>query len=382
MRLTLIAALSLLSLTACNGSPDADASAASSSQASTLRLERVAEGLEFPWSMAFLPNGDMLVTEREGRLRIIQDGVLAPAPISGGPEAYVANQGGYLGLALDPAFEQNRLVYLAYAKGDDEANHTSVIRGHLSEDGMNLTEVETILDANAVKARGVHFGGRLAFLPDGSLLVTLGDGFMHMDDAQSLENHFGKIVRIMPDGSAPDDNPFIGQDGAAPEIYSLGHRNVQGIVYDPETGTLYAHEHGPKGGDELNIITPGANYGWPEITYGVNYDGTIITNRTRKEGLAQPVEKWVPSIAPSGMTLYTADNYPGWTGDLFIGAMNGPKGRKLVRIDLENGEIVGQEDLLSDEGLGFRDVIQGPDGYLYLATADLDGAVYRLTVSE
>lgn len=380
MRIALAAA-SVLSLAACGGAV-ASGDENTDTTTSGLALETVTEGLEFPWSMAFLPSGEMLVTEREGRLRIVRDGALDPAPVSGTPEAYVANQGGYLGLALDPAFDTNRLLYLAYSKGDDDANHTSVIRGRLSEDGASLSGVETIFEADAVKARGVHFGGRLMFLPDGSLLVTLGDGFMHMDEAQSLENHFGKIVRIMPDGTTPEDNPFVGQEGAEPKIYTLGHRNVQGIVYDDETGTLYAHEHGPKGGDELNVIEPGTNYGWPEITYGVNYDGTIITNRTKKEGLAQPVEKWVPSIAPSGMTKYTGDQYPGWTGDLFIGAMNGPRGQKLVRIDLEDGAVIGQEDLLADEGYGYRDVAEGPDGYLYLATADLDGAILRLKPAQ
>ncbi len=380
MRIALTAA-SVLGLAACGGAV-ASGDESDNASSSGLTLETVAEGLEFPWSMAFLPSGEMLVTEREGRLRIVRDGELDPTPVSGTPEAYVANQGGYLGLALDPAFDTNRLLYLAYSKGDDDANHTSVVRGRLSEDGASLTDVETIFEADAVKPRGVHFGGRLMFLPDGSLLVTLGDGFMRMDDAQSLENHFGKIVRIMPDGTTPDDNPFVGQEGADPKIYTLGHRNVQGIAYDDETGTLFAHEHGPKGGDELNVIEPGTNYGWPEITYGVNYDGTIITNRTKKEGLAQPVEKWVPSIAPSGMTRYTGDQYPGWTGDLFIGAMNGPRGQKLVRIDLEDGAVVGQEALLTEEGYGYRDVAEGPDGYLYLATADLDGAIFRLKPGE
>lgn len=347
-----------------------------------LALEPVAEGLEFPWSMAFLPNGDMLVTEREGRLRVIRDGALLPEPVSGGPEAFVANQGGYLGLALDPDFASNRRLYMAYSRGDDSANQTVVVRGVLSEDASSLSDVETIFEANAVKARSVHFGGRLAFLPDGSLIVTLGDGFTHMDEAQSLKNHFGKIVRILPDGSVPDDNPFVGVEGADPKIYSLGHRNVQGLYYDAQTDTLYAHEHGPKGGDELNIIRAGENYGWPEITYGVNYDGTVITNRTKKEGLLQPEVKWVPSIAPSGMVKYTGDLYPDWTGDLFIGAMYGPKGKKLVRIDLEDGAIVGTQDLLTEEGFGYRDIAQGPDGYLYVATADLDGAIYRLKPAD
>lgn len=378
MRSTLaLATLSLL-FTGCSGADQQGDASAAPANGPDIALALVADGLEFPWGMAFLPNGDLLVTEREGRLRIIRDGVLDPAEIQGTPEPYVENQGGYLGLAVDPDFSENRTLYMAFSKGDADANNTAVLKGRLSDDGSTLQDPEVIFEANAVKKRGLHFGGRLAFLPDGSLLVTLGDGFMHMDDAQNKANHFGKIVRIMPDGSVPNDNPFVNDPLAAPEIYSMGHRNVQGIVYDPDTETLYAHEHGPKGGDELNVVVPGQNYGWPIITYGVNYDGTIITNRTEKDGLEQPIEKWVPSIAPSGMALYTGDKYPGWRGDLFIGAMNGPKGLKLVRVDLEDGRMAGREDLLTEDGFGYRDVINGPDGYLYVATADLDGAVYRV----
>ena len=376
MRLFLF--LSALCLAACSRTEGIDNTASADPISKTaLSLEPVAEGLDFPWSMVFLPNGDLLVTERDGRLRVVRDGTLSE-PVAGLPEAYVANQGGYLGLALDPAFEANRQLYLAYSRGTDDANQTVVVRGVLSEDGSEVAQLETIFEADAIKARGVHFGGRLSFLSDGSLIVTLGDGFTHMDDAQLLDNHFGKIVRIMPDGSVPADNPFVGVEDADPMIYSFGHRNVQGVYYDADTDTLYAHEHGPRGGDELNIISPGSNYGWPEITYGVNYDGTVITHRTEKEGLLQPELKWVPSIAPSGMTLYRGDVCPDWSGDLFIGAMNGPKGQKLVRVDIEDGHIIGTEDLLTDEGYGFRDVVEGPDGYLYLATSDLDGKIFRV----
>ncbi|MEO0982132.1 MAG: PQQ-dependent sugar dehydrogenase [Pseudomonadota bacterium] len=377
MALRFALAASALALTACNGgatTPEATSSGVA------VALTPVAEGLEFPWGMVFLPNGDMLVTEREGRLRILRDGALDPTPIAGTPEAYVARQGGYLGLALDPAFEENRLVYLAYSKGPADANGTAVVRGRLSEDAARLDDVEEIF-LSSTRDTTLHYGGRLQFLSDGTLIVTLGDGFRYMQEAQNVENTHGKIVRINSDGSVPADNPNAAAGGLAATVYSHGHRNVQGIAYDAETGALYAHEHGPKGGDELNLIEPGVNYGWPSITYGVNYDGTIITNDTEREGMAQPMVQWVPSIAPSGMALYTGEAYPGWTGDLFIGAMNGPRGQKLVRIDLEDGAVAGQEDLLADAGIAYRDVVQGPDGLLYLATADLDGTIYRLDIA-
>ncbi|MEL6781913.1 MAG: PQQ-dependent sugar dehydrogenase [Pseudomonadota bacterium] len=380
LMITLAAAAGLAACAGDSTDANADANGPTMALESGLSLDLVADGLEFPWGMAVLPTGDLLVTEREGRLRIVRDGVLDPEPIAGTPEAYVDNQGGYLGLALDPEFATNRLVYMAYAAGDRDSNNTSVVRGRLSAGATALEDPEVIFESNVEKSGGAHFGGRLHFMPDGALLVTLGDGFRWMDQAQTLDNHFGKIVRIMPDGSIPGDNPFFNEDNADPAVWTYGHRNVQGIAYDAASGTLYAHEHGPKGGDELNVIAPGNNYGWPEITYGVNYDGTVISNKTAMEGMEQPVVKWVPSIAPSGMTLYQGDMFPEWKGDLLVGAMNGPAGRKLVRIDLDDdAEPV---DLLTDAGQGWRDVIEAPDGSLYLATTDLEGAVYRLSAEQ
>lgn len=343
----------------------------------SLKLTPIAGDLEFPWGLAALPDGSMLVTEREGRLRVIRDGTLIETPVSGGPEAYVEAQGGYLGLALDPAFESNRIIYLSYASGNKEENRTSVVSAEISEDLSALSNVQEIF-RGADKGGGYHFGGQLEFVDDGTLLIALGDGFKWMDDAQTTDNYFGKIARINTDGSIPQDNPFA--DGPAPAVYSYGHRNVQGLEFNPETGALWAHEHGPKGGDELNFVEPGKNYGWPKITYGVNYNGSIITTETEADGMEQPVVKWVPSIAPSGLTLYTGDKYPGWKGDLFIGGMNGPAGLKLVRIDLEGDEVVGEEHLLTDEELPVRAVVQGADGYLYLATHELSGSVYRLDI--
>ena len=378
----LLLSAAALVLTACGNTATPTRGDVSDAAGTTGRLNLAAtpivEGLEFPWGLAVLPSGDMLVTEREGRLNLLKDGTLTP--IAGTPDAYVERQGGYFGLVLDPDFATNRILYMAYAKGTDEANSTAIMRATLSADGASVSNISTIYEADK-RDTAFHFGGRMQFMADGTLLLSLGDGFRYMQDAQSTDNTHGTIIRIHSDGSIPDDNPFVGTDGAKPEIYSYGHRNVQGLFVDRSTDTIYAHEHGPKGGDELNIITPGLNYGWPKITYGVNYDGTVISREQKAEGLEQPYVKWVPSIAPSGMTLYTGDKYDGWTGDLIIGAMNGPAGLKLVRVDLEEGRIGEATDYLTDFERPIRDVVQGTDGYLYILTNELDGGVFRIDPS-
>ena len=299
--------------------------------------------------------------------------------MTGLPEAYIEGQGGYLGLVLDPDFETNRMVYISYSKGDDAANAAAVIKGRLSNDSSALENVEEIFWADR-RDTAYHFGSRLQFANDGTLFVSLGEGFKYMKDSQDPSITHGKIVRINTDGSIPADNPFADGEAGAPAVWSYGHRNVQGLYYDAATGTLYETEHGPKGGDELNLVTPGTNYGWPEITYGVNYDGTIITNKTEAEGMAQPLTYWVPSIAPSGLVMLTSDVYPGWKGDLFTGGMNGPAGLELTRIDMENGEVVGKQSLFDGE-YPIRDVLQGPDGHLYVATKDFDG-IFRVDIAE
>ena len=348
-----------------------------------LTLTPLATGLDFPWDMVFLPSGEMLVTERSGAIRVIRDGELLETPVSGTPEALVQGQGGYFAMALDPDFSANRTLYLAYAKSLGEGeNTTAVIKGTLSKDASALTDVQEIF-AGTPRGTSYHFGGRLAFLPDGTLIITMGEGFRYMDEAQNPQNFHGSIARIHTDGAIPEDNPFADGEGGAAKLWSYGHRNVQGLVYDAGRDILWAHEHGPKGGDELNIIKPGANYGWPEITYGVNYDGTVITDETEAEGMEQPVVKWVPSIAPSGMALVTGDTWADWQGDLIVGAMNGPKGKKLVRVDLdEEGAVLGTEDLLADLDLGYRDVVISPNGTLYVATATTDGVIYEVTRSD
>ncbi|PKP80074.1 MAG: sugar dehydrogenase [Alphaproteobacteria bacterium HGW-Alphaproteobacteria-18] len=329
---------------------------------------------EQPWGMAFLPDGGLLFTEKEGGLKFFAAGGSA-APVSGLPAAYVAGQAGYLGLALDPEFESNRLVYVALSIGTDAANSTAVFRGRLSEDHTALENPEQIFKADA-RDTAYHYGARLAFGGDGKLFVSLGEGFKYMADSQNPKNTHGTIVRINSDGTVPADNPFADGVNGKPEVWSYGHRNVQGLYFDAATDTLWATEHGPRGGDELNIVKPGVNYGWPKITYGVNYDGTVITKETAAEGMAQPETYWVPSIAPSGLTMVTSDKYPGWEGDLFAGGMNGPDGLVLVRIDIQDGKVAGKENLLKGE-MAFRDVVQGTDGYLYVANKDFDG-IFRV----
>lgn len=364
---------------------DADADEASTDSLISedgFRLTPVAEGLEFPWDMLFLPDGTMLVTERSGAIRIVRGGELLPEPVAGTPEAHVNAQGGYFAMALDPDFASNRKLYLAFAKGTAEENTTAVVSGVLSDDASELTDVQEIF-TGAPRETSHHYGGRLAFLPDGTLIVTLGEGFRYMEESQNPQNYHGAIARLNTDGSFPEDNPFIDGENGLPGVWSYGHRNVQGLVWDEARETLWAHEHGPKGGDELNRIEAGNNYGWPAITYGVNYDGTIITDETEAPGMEQPVVKWVPSIAPSGMALVSGDVWSEWDGDLIVGAMNGPRGKKLVHIMLdEEGNVTGQADLMADLEIPFRDVAIGPDGNLYAATANMDGVVYRIDRNE
>lgn len=333
---------------------------------------------EQPWGMAFLPDGGLLFTEKEGGLKFFAAAGEA-TPVSGLPDAYVEGQAGYLGLALDPDFASNRLVYVSLSTGTKAANSTAVVRGRLSDDNTALENVQQIFKADD-RDTAYHYGSRLTFGGDGTLFVSLGEGFKYMADAQNPKNTHGTIVRINSDGTVPADNPFADGANGKPEVWSYGHRNVQGLYYDAATDTLWATEHGPRGGDELNIIKPGNNYGWPKITYGVNYDGTIITRETAAEGMVQPETYWVPSIAPAGLTMVTSDKYPGWEGDLFSGGMNGPDGLVLVRIDLQDGKVAGKENLLKGE-LAIRDVVQAPDGYLYVAGKDFDG-IFRVVPQE
>ena len=336
-------------------------------------IETIAEGFAFPWSLEFLPNGDILVTERDGRLRMVRNGQLLPDPIAGVPETYVRSQGGLMDVRLHPDFETMRLVYLSYSHGTPDANQLRVARGRLA-DGA-LTDLEVVFAAEPLKATPIHYGARLAFLADGTLLITSGDGFVHYLWAQSLDNHLGKTIRLNDDGSVPADNPFVNEDGARPEIWTYGHRNQQGLVVDGETGRVYLHEHGPMGGDELNILEAGTNYGWPAATYGLDYSGARVSPYTELAGMAPPLEYWSPSIAPGGMTLYTGDAFPKWQGDLFIAAL---ANMSVHRLDLDDSAISNQEILFTEVQERFREVRAGPDGFLYLLTDSPEGRLLQV----
>ncbi|ABS62781.1 glucose sorbosone dehydrogenase [Parvibaculum lavamentivorans DS-1] len=345
--------------------------------AGSYEIVPIAEGLDHPWSLTFMPDGSILVVELSGNVRIIRGGVLSPDSVAGIPDVYFESQGGLFDLLLDPEFSTNGFVYLSYAHGTPGENRTRVARARF--DGASLSDVEVIFDAEPAKNTPVHYGGRMLFLPDGTLLVTVGDGFDYREDAQRLDVDFGKVVRINRDGSVPEDNPFIGREGAKPEIWTLGHRNAQGIVYDNLSGRVYLHEHGPQGGDEINIIEPGKNYGWPVITYGLDYSGARISPYTEYEGMEQPLLHWTPSIAPAGFTLYRGSVFPEWDGDLFAGAL---AAKHLRRVDMENGQPVGQEELFGELGQRIREVRTGPDGYLYLVTDGENGSVLRVAPKE
>ncbi|HEY5643856.1 MAG TPA: PQQ-dependent sugar dehydrogenase [Woeseiaceae bacterium] len=337
------------------------------------RVETIADGLEFPWSIAFLPDGAMLVTERSGRLRIVRDGKLLPDAVAGVPEVLVGGQGGLLDVVLDPAFAENQTIYLSFSFGTTARNATRVVSARF--DGTSLSDLRVLFTASPFKKGMGHFGGRMAFLPDGTLLLTTGEGFDYRESAQSLGSHLGKTIRINPDGSVPLDNPFFSDDRALPEIFSYGHRNPQAILVSPADGSILQHEHGPRGGDELNRIVAGRNYGWPVVTYGRDYSGARISPFETYPGMEPPLLHWTPSIAPAGMTLYDGALFPEWRGDLFVAAL---AERSIRRIDLDNGTIVGQEVLFDDLGERMRDVRTGPDGALYVLTDSTDGRILRI----
>jgi glucose/arabinose dehydrogenase len=334
--------------------------------------ETVAEGLEHPWALAFLPDGRILVTERPGRLRIVEKDGRLSRPLGGVPQVQAQGQGGLLDVAIDPKFEENRLVYLSYAEPGVGGAGTAVARGRLGEG--RLEDVKVIYRQQPKVQGNGHFGSRLVFTPDGKLFITQGDRQAYRDQAQNLESGLGKLVRINPDGSIPDDNPFVGKSGVRPEIYSYGHRSMQAAALHPETGQLWTVEHGARGGDELNHPEAGKNYGWPVITYGIDYSGAKIGEGSAQEGMEQPVYYWDPVIAPSGAVWYTGDKYPGWKGSLFVGSM---VPGALVRLTLDNGRVTNEERYLGDVGR-VRDVQQGPDGFLYIVTDKGNGQVLRV----
>lgn len=354
-------------------------SAASPAQA--LKPVVIAQGLAHPWGLAFLPGSElrMLVTERPGHMRVVDArGKLGP-PLAGLPPVDAGGQGGLLDVVLDPRHADNRLVYWSYSEpGSGGTNSTAVARGRLELDGLQgrLADVQVIFRQSPKFASSLHFGSRLVFSREGHLFITLGDRYSRRDDAQGLGTHHGKIVRIQPDGKPAPGNPFAAREGALKEIWSYGHRNVQGAALHPKTGELWTHEHGPQGGDEVNVSEAGRNYGWPVVTYGAEYgSGAKIGEGTAKAGMEPPLVHWVPSIAPSGMAFVTSDRYPGWKGDLFVGAL---RAQVLVRLQLDGRKVVRQERLLQEFGERIRDVRQGPDGWLYLLTDSSDGQIVRL----
>ncbi|MGJ3231434.1 MAG: PQQ-dependent sugar dehydrogenase [Oceanicaulis sp.] len=363
-----------LALAACSAQEQQEPAPIAS--ADLYAVEMVAEGLSHPWDIEFLPDGDMLVTERTGALRLISGGALRADPVEGAPAVYAEGQGGLLDVLAAPDFEDSGIVFLSYAMGDADANTTEVSRYRL-KDGA-LVDGQRIFTADPLRDTSSHFGGRMTVLPDGTIVLTLGDAFAYREQAQIRDNHLGTIVRFNPDGSIPADNPFAGEDGPAAYVLSYGHRNVQGIAWDPMREQLWAHEHGPRGGDELNVITPGANYGWPIATEGWDYSGARISPTTSHDGFEPPEKVWTPSIAPAGLAWYSGAAHEAWAGDLFVAAL---AGRALHHLELDaEGDILAEHRLLTERDARIRQVAEGPDGALYVLTDDAEnGEVLRVT---
>ena len=341
------------------------------------KAQTVASGLQHPWAVAFLPDGRFLVTERPGRLRVVNaDGQVQPA-VQGLPEVAAGGQGGLLDVITDSAFASNRTIYFCFSEpGKGTTNSTALARARLSQDAKRLEDVKVIFSQQPKFSSTAHFGCRIVERPDGTLFLTLGDRFSRRDDAQTLDNHHGKVVRVAKDGAVPKDNPFVGKAGALPEIWSYGHRNSQGATLAPD-GSLWTHEHGARGGDEINRPQAGKNHGWPLVSFGVNYDGSKIgSGDSAAPGLEPPLHHWTPSIAPSGMAFLTSDRYgASWKGNLFVGSL---KFQYLDRIELKDGQVVAEHKLLEDLGQRIRDVRQGPDGLLYVVTDSPSGKLIRL----
>lgn len=379
---TLIAAATAALLLATPAHATPFITATQPAEVSGLRLTPVAEGLERPWGLAFLPDGSALVTERPGRLRLIRDGALLPTPIPGTPVVHAMGQGGLLDVALDPDFATNRTIFLTYAHGDASANRTRLARAVF--DGTALRDLRVIFEVAQAKPANAHFGSRIAFLPDGTLLLSIGDGGNPpvslegrniREQAQAPASHLGKILRLNRDGSVPRDNPFVGHAGFAPEIWSWGHRNNQGLAWDPIRRLVWANEHGSQGGDELNLVRGGQNHGWPVVSHSLEYrGGAQIGGGQSAPGMADPALVWSMTTAPSGLVVYTGDRYAGWRGDLFSGSLRAMDVRR-IRADAQ-GRVTGEEVI--KVGRRVRDVRQGPDGFLYVLTDDNPGALLRI----
>ncbi len=374
LRLRALLAGSLLAATLAAG-PVAARDLIVRTEAGSVKVTEVASGLQNPWSLAFLPDGRMLVTERPGTLRIVGTDGKVSAPIAGVPEVHARGQGGLLDVALSPSFATDGLIVFSYAEPTAKGARTAVARARLDADGLRLEDVRRIFAQNEDPSGSHHWGSRLAFACDGTLFITLGDRFHQRERAQALDSHLGKVVRIALDGSVPADNPLVGRAGTLPEIWSWGHRNVQGAALHPQTGELWTHEHGPQGGDEINRTRAGLDYGWPEVTYGREYvTGRKIGEGETRAGVEPPVLQFTPSIAPSGMAFYTGDVFPQWKGNLFVGAL---KFQLLARLVLDGERVVHEERILTELGRRIRDVRQGPDGHLWLVD-ETEGRILRL----
>jgi glucose/arabinose dehydrogenase len=343
-----------------------------------ITVTEIAAGLRHPWAIAFLPDGRMLVTERIGKMRVIgADGTIGSA-LDGLPEVDARGQGGLLDVAVHPQFPENRLVYWSYAESGEGGNSTAVARGKLNQDETTLTDVEVVFSQQPKVKSTAHFGSRLVFDGKGHLFITMGErsSAKFRVQAQDLKSHLGKIVRLNEDGSVPKDNPYVGKDGARPEIWSYGHRNVQAATLNPTTGELWEIEHGPKGGDELNVAEAGKNYGWPVISYGVNYSGTPVgSGKAKAEGMEDPLYQWTPVIAPSGMIFYSGKLAPEWERNIFVGGLGS---EALVRLEVEGRKVIHEERLLENLGERIRDVVEGPDGAIYVATDADNGKILKI----
>jgi glucose/arabinose dehydrogenase len=345
-------------------------------------VETIADGLPHPWAIDFLPDGRMIVTERGGKMRLVAQAGGVGEPLKGLPDVDVGGQGGLLDVAVHPDFAENRLIYWSFSEAGEGGNSTAVARGRLSEDTTTLDDVTVIFSQKPKLRSNSHFGSRLVFDGSGHLFVTLGERFnaKTRGQAQDLGSDLGKIVRLMEDGTVPPDNPFANKPGALPEIWSYGHRNVQAAAINPGTGELWEIEHGPRGGDEINLPQPGKNYGWPVVSYGVNYSGTPVgSGKSAMPGMEQPIYQWTPVIAPSGMAFYTGDLFVQWKGNLFVGGL---QAQALVRLELDGAKVVHEERLLRELGQRIRDVAQGPDGTLYVITDEDDGMILRLSPTK
>lgn len=344
-----------------------------------ISVETVADGLPHPWAIDFLPDGRMIVTERGGKMRLITQAGGVGEPLKGLPDVDAGGQGGLLDVAVHPDFAENRLIYWSFSEAGKDGNSTAVARGRLSEDATALNEVTVIFSQKPKLRSNKHFGSRLVFDGKGHLFVTLGErsNAKTRGQAQDLGSHLGKIVRLMEDGTVPPDNPFVNKAGALPEIWSYGHRNPQAAAINPATGEFWEIEHGPRGGDEINLPQPGKNYGWPVISYGKNYSGTPVgSGKSKMPGMEQPIYQWTPVISPSGMAFYTGDLFPQWKGNLFVGGLTA---QALVRLELDGAKVTHEERLLRELSMRIRDVAQGPDGTLYVITDEEDGMILKLS---